>query len=367
MKALLLTAGKGTRLRPLTYTRNKQAIPVANKPMILYPFENIVEAGIKEIGVVVSGMRSEIEEILGNGEKWDVRITYILQKHQKGAAHALSLAEDFIGTDKFIFVLGDNISQYGFKKELKAFAKNDANGHLMGIKIPQENHSRMGMATVDVHNQVVAFLEKPGIVDKSEEYVPERSYSVTGYFMADQNIFKSFHGKDAIKPSVRGELENPHAYRYLIEHGYKVTLSEVKGWWIDSGSPEDILMTNRLVLSQKKKFKNEGIIKTSKIDGNVEIGKDSIIENSIIHGPVVIGKNVRIKNCTIGSYTSINDGCKLLEMKIENSILLPNIIASGVPLILEGCVIGSDTEISGNKKASGKTTFILGDKAKVIV
>jgi glucose-1-phosphate thymidylyltransferase len=367
MKAILLTGGRGTRLRPLTHTKNKHALPIANKPLILYPFMNIVEAGIKEIGVIVNETRPEIEAILGNGEKWDVRITYIFQDHPGGLAHALSLCEDFIGEDKFIMVLGDNMLQNGFKKEVQAFAKSKANGHLLGVKVPLDMHKRLGMATVYDSHEVLVYLEKPGVVDKSDLYNPEKSYAVSGYYLADQNIFKCFHGKDAITPSVRGELEIPHAYKYLLSHGYKVTLSEVTGWWKDPGNPEDMFMTNRLVLSWRKDFKNEGKVSTSKIDDNVEIGKGSVIENSTIRGPVIIGKDVIIKDSFIGPYTSIGDGCQLQKVEIENSILLPNVKATNVPVILDSCLIGINTEISEHKETPRKMSLVIGDDARVVL
>lgn len=197
MKALILAGGRGTRLRPLTHTNNKHALPIANKPMIMYPFMSLVDAGIKEIAVLVNETRQAIEDILGDGSKWGVKVTYIYQDHPGGLAHGLSLSEDFMGESPFIMVCGDNMIQESLLPHIKHFQKNNLNGMILGIKVPVEMHSRCGMATVDEDStNVIRYVEKPGVVDMSELYNPSTSYAVTGFYFLIITFFNVLREKN---------------------------------------------------------------------------------------------------------------------------------------------------------------------------
>jgi len=193
------------------------------------------------------------------------------------------------------------------------------------------------------------------------------SFSVAGFYFFESVVFNCFKGKGAIKPSSRGELEIASPYNWLIEHGYKVGFKEVEGWWKDPGNPDDMFMTNRLVLSWKKNFSNKAKVTNSKIDDNVEIGKGSTVVDSTIRGPVVIGEKVIINSSFIGPYTAIGDSCELNKVEIENSILLSNVKVRNVPISLDSCLIGHNTEISEHTETPRKMSLIVGDDARVVI
>lgn len=237
MKALITAGGKGIRLRPITHTNNKHLIPIANKPMIHYAIEAAVEVGIKDIGIVINpDTGDEIKQALGNGEKWGVYISYIIQEAPIGLAHVVKVSEDFIKNEPFVFYLGDNVIVGGIKKFLEEFNNSDNNCHLVlaRVKDPQ----RFGVPEIK-EGKIIEVEEKP----KS----PRSSYAVTGIYFYDSHIFEAVNN---IRPGWRGELEISDAHQYLIDKGYKVGYSEITGWWKDTGKPEDLLDANRLVLEQ---------------------------------------------------------------------------------------------------------------------
>ena len=366
MKAILLAGGRGTRLRPLTHTSNKHALLIANKPLIMYPFESILEAGIKDIAVIVNETRAEIEAILGDGSKWGVKIIYIFQEKPLGLAQPINLAEKFIGNSKFVVVLGDNMLQNGIKKEVEYFEKSNLNGHLLGIKVPIAEHPRLGMATLKKEGFLARYIEKPGVVDESKLYNPKRSYAVTGFYFFDAHAVKCFYGKDKIQPSSRGELEIAAPYNWLIEHDFnKITLSEVKGWWKDPGKPEDMLSANKLVLDWKHDFKNQGLIIDSKVEGSVEIMAGAKIYNSQIHGPVTIGQNSVIKDSYIGPYTSLGDNTRVKNAEIENSIVMGDSSIHDILSRINSSIIGWYTEVTEQKELPKATSLFIGDDSVV--
>ena len=368
MKALLLSGGRGTRMRPLTFTRNKHAIHIANKPLIEYPFKLIVDAGIKEIAVIVNETKEEIEAILGNGKKWGVKITYIFQNEPKGLAHALSLGKDFMGNEKFVMVLGDNILEKGISTYVEKFEK-DKNLHafLLGVEVPRKEHKRFGMVTIDKSGNVLRYIEKPGIIDKSKLYNPNRSFAVPGFYFFDQNVFKCFTGKDKIKPSIRGELEIASPYNWLIKNGFKVKMEKVTGWYKDPGNPEDTLTTNQILLTSLSEIKNFGKIdKKSKLEGKVSIDKGSKIINSKIRGPVIIGKNCIIKNSFVGPYTSVYDNVKIEKCEIENSIILGSVELKNINKRIDSSIIGWNAKIqNGSMNFSTSMSLFIGDNSEI--
>jgi glucose-1-phosphate thymidylyltransferase len=366
MKALLLAGGRGTRMRPLTHTSNKHAIPIANKPLILYPFEMIVEAGIKDIAIIVNETREEIENIIGDGSKWKVKVSYIFQDKAQGLAHALSLAEDFMGKSKFVMVLGDNILEEGITKYVVNFKKSKVNGHILGVKVPISEHKRFGVATTNNKLEVLAYIEKPGIVDKSRLYKPKSSYAVPGFYFLDHNVFKCFKGKDKIRLSARGELEIPHAYNWIIKHGYKVTLDIVNGWYKDPGSHEDTLITNQIILETITKEENNGkVSRKSKLSGKISIGKGTKIKNSVLRGPLSIGENCLIENSFIGPFTSIYHNSTIINCEIENSIILGEVNLYDISKRLDSCIIGWNAEVTESNALPKAVSLFIGDRSIV--
>ncbi|MBD3362752.1 glucose-1-phosphate thymidylyltransferase [Candidatus Dojkabacteria bacterium] len=367
MKALLLAGGRGTRMRPLTHTCNKHSIPIANKPLIQYPFEMLVKAGINDIAIIVNETREEIEKIFGNGSKWDVNVTYIFQDHPGGLAHALALSEEFMAGSKFIMVLGDNILERGLEKYVEKFDNSSLNGLILGVKVPIEKHERFGMATIKKKtNDLIRYVEKPGVVDKSDLYDPKNSYAVPGFYFFDKNIFQCFKGKDKIKPSARGELEIASPYNWLIEHGYKVKLEIVKGWYKDPGNPEDTLVTNQIIMDSFIEFDVKGEVDAeSKLSGKVKIEKGATITNSILRGPLVIGKDCVIKDSYIGPYTAIYDNSKIINCEIENSIIWGNVYMHDVKTRIDSSLIGWDAEIREKEEMPRASKLFIGDNSLV--
>lgn len=310
MKALITAGGHGTRLRPITNSLNKHLIPIANKPMIVYAIEKIVNAGIKEIGIVINPGDKEIPKALGTGEKWKAKITYIEQTGGAlGLAHVVKISEPFIGKDSFLFYLGDNIILGEIKKFVKQFETGNYNCLLALSKV--RDPQRFGVPEIK-NGQIINVEEKPSR--------PKSNFAVTGIYFYDYHVFEAVKN---IKPSDRGELEISDTHSYLIDKGYKVGYNEITGWWKDTGKPNDLLEANQLILSGIKRHSEVDIPDSVEIQGNVIIGKNTnISEKTVIRGPVIIGENCVIKDAYIGPYTSIGNGVEIYSAEIENSIIL---------------------------------------------
>lgn len=366
MKALILAGGRGTRLRPLTHSNNKHALLIANKPMLMYPFLSAVEAGIKEIAIVVNETKGEIEEILGDGSKWGVKVDYLFQDKPGGLAHALSLAEDYMAGSRFVMILGDNLIQESLLPHVEYFNDNDLDGLVLGIRVPVAEHPRCGMATINEADQtVIRYVEKPGLVDLSPLYNPDTSYAMTGFYFFDSKVFRCFHGAEQIQPSSRGELEISSPYNWLIEHGFKVGFREVSGWWKDPGKPADLLTANKIILEWREDLALEGKFTNSQTEGRVESQAGSEIENSTIIGPVSIGANVKIKNAVIGPNVSIGANSTITAAKVSNSILFGNVKINSVNTQLDGCLIGWDSEIYEHQETNPNSSLFIGDNSIV--
>lgn len=317
MKALIAAGGRGTRLRPITHTHNKHLVPIANKPLILYPLEAIAEAGIKEIGVVVNETQPEIEALLGNGSTWGVKITYINQPYPGGLAHVVQVAKNFLGQDKFVLHLGDNILFDGLRQFVQEFkkAKFDAMALAMDLAHKSKSElSRFGIGEVR-GDKLIKYHEHP----KN----PPTSLAIIGVYFFTPKVWNVFQGPKAIKPSKRGELEISDTYKHIIEDGGDVRVRTVSEWWKDPGNPDDLLDSNRLVLERFHRFAQKGKIdKESQITGNADIGEETTIKNSVIRGPVAIGKRCYIHNAYIGPYTSIYDDSIVENAEVEYSVVL---------------------------------------------
>ena len=308
MKALITAGGRGTRLRPLTFTNNKHLIPIANKPIIEYAIEAVREAGITDIGITYNYGLEELQSYLGEGERYEVSITYIHQQAPIGLADCVRAAEDFIGHDKFVFYLGDNMLAGGIKEFVEEFAKDTkTNCLLLLAKVPDPE--RFGVAEINKKGDVIRTVEKP------TSFISDRA--ITGIYFFDHHIFKAFKGKDAIKPSARGELEIPDAFQYLIDHGYTVHAKNVSGWWKDTGKMNDLLLANRLILEKGYTFEIDGNSEDTLIEGEVAIAKGAKVINSHIRGPVVIGEGSIVENSYIGPFTSIDKNCVIRNSEIR--------------------------------------------------
>lgn len=358
MKALITAGGKGTRLRPITHTNNKHLIPIANKPMIHYAIEAVLEVGVKEIGIVVNpDTENEIKEALGDGKEWRVSISYITQEAPIGLAHVVKVSESFIKDDPFIFYLGDNVIVGGIKRFLDEFKNSNNNCQLVlaRVKDPQ----RFGVPEIK-DGKVVKVEEKPKI--------PKSNFAVTGIYFYDSHIFEAVNN---IKPGWRGELEISDAHQYLINKGYKIGYSEITGWWKDTGKPDDLLEANRLVLEQIINHQESAIQgeidSQSEIIGKVIVEKGAKILKSSIFGPVIIGKDTIIENSYIGPFTAIYHDCQIKNSELEYSIIMENSKIIDVETRIERSILGRSVEITKKDSRPKTQRFIVGDQSSIIL
>jgi glucose-1-phosphate thymidylyltransferase len=353
LKALIASGGRGTRLRPITHTQNKHLIPIANKPILYYSIEAAAEAGIKEIGIVHNADSMEVPNYVGDGSKWGVKITYIPQEVPGGLAQVVMLAEKFIGNDKFIFYLGDNMVVGGIKRFVDEFERSKCNCFLTLSKV--KDPERFGVPEIR-DGRIVGVEEKPK--------KPKSRFAVAGIYLYDNHIFEAVK---ALKPSARGELEISDAHQYLIDKGYLVGYTEITGWWKDTGKPADLLEANRLILDAITSRVDGNVDAQSDVAGKVIIEAGAKIVNSKVRGPAIIGKNCVIENSYIGPFTSIGDRTLVSSSEVEYSIVLRDCKIQDIGLRLEGSILGNDVEIV---EANGKPRvhrFMIGDQSRVEV
>ncbi len=344
MKGIIPTGGRGTRMRPLTFSTNKHFIPVANKPLIFYPIETVANAGIKELGITYNpGYLEEVKSMLGDGSRWGLNLTYVLQEDPKGLANIFQVCEKYLNGESFVMHLGDNIFVDGIKDLVSLFNKDKPDG-LVAMVHHKEN-TRLGVPYFDTDGHLIKYVEKPEN--------PPHDFAIPGIYFFSSVVFRCFKGEDAIKPSPRGEYEISAPFQWLIDHDFKVDVLEYKGKWLDPGKVDDWLEANEYILK-----KNLG--------EKVEQGKNTEIRNSKITGPVVIGDDVIIENSEIGPFTSIGDGCEIIGSYVKSSVLMSGVRISGVKEHpVEDSLIGTDSEIVGSNGRGAKTTLFVGEKCKI--
>jgi glucose-1-phosphate thymidylyltransferase len=312
VKGVLLSGGTGSRLRPITHTGPKQLVPVANKPVLEYAVEDLKDAGITEIGVILGNKgQDEIQELLGDGSQYGVEITYIVQGNPLGLAHAAGCARDFVGDDDFVMYLGDNILKSGVTELVENFENGDYGA---GIALQEvDDPQAFGIADVDDQDNVTELIEKPD--------EPPTNLALIGMYVFSPTVFDAI---DNLEPSWRGELEITDAIQSLLNDGYEIDSHVVTGWWKDTGKPEDILEANRLVLEEKE-LNTAGVIEDgAETDGRIELAESSTVEDgAVVRGPVSIAENTIIKSGTyVGPYTSIGANSTLEDIHIENSVVI---------------------------------------------
>ena len=339
MKALVLSGGKGTRLRPLTFTTAKQLIPVANKPILGYVLDYISQAGINDVGVIIAPETGQdVKNYVKDGSTWNVKVTYIPQE-PLGLAHAVKTARDFLGEDDFIMYLGDNLIGKGVNELVAKFKKNNLDALILLKEV--EDPTRFGIAVLDKKGRVVKLVEKPK--------TPPSNLGLVGVYVFSNKIHQSI---DRISPSWRGELEITDAIQELMNLGCKVEAEKLDNWWLDIGKKDDILYANARVLDEYVKRDIRTETTESKIEGRVAIQKGTKITNSVIRGPSIIGENCIIQNSFIGPYTSIGNQTQIIESSIEYCVVLENAFIKGIER-LEESLVGRNTKIikSQNQKA----------------
>jgi len=351
MKGLILSGGKGTRLRPLTFTQAKQLVPVANKPCLFYGIEALKEAGIEEIGIVVGDTREEIREAVGDGSRWGVRISYIEQEAPLGLAHAVKISESFLGDEPFVMYLGDNILKSGIKSLVEEFKEKKPNSLILLTEVP--NAQMFGVAELK-DGKVVRLVEKPK--------KPMSNLALVGVYMFDFHIFEAVN---AIKPSWRNELEITDSIQYLVDNGYDVHPHLVSGWWKDTGKIEDILEANRLILESIQGKIDGRVDEASRINGQVILEEGVVVQNSIIRGPAIIGAETEIVDSYIGPFTSIQERCRIIRTEIEHSIVMEGSEIRDVGSRIDESLIGRDVKIYKCPPKPSVYRFMVGDKSEI--
>jgi glucose-1-phosphate thymidylyltransferase len=352
MKGLILSGGKGTRLYPLTYTSAKQLIPVANKPILFRVIESIRDASITDIGIVVGDTANEIKAAVGRGGRWDVQITYIYQEQPLGLAHAVKVSQDFLGDERFVMFLGDNVIQGGISGLIEQFAESDWDSQIVLTRV--SHPEQYGVAELDENGRIVQLVEKPK--------EPKSDLALVGIYMFDHHIHEAVAN---ITPSWRGEFEITDAIQWLVEHDYRVYPYVHRGWWIDTGRPGDMLEANDLVLEELTP-KVEGYVdRDSEVNGRVTIQKGAEIVNSVIRGPTIIGERTRVVNSYVGPFTSIYHDVVIEDSEIERAIVLEHSVIRDIPARIQDSLIGRHVSLVRSPIKPKASKLMLGDHSQV--
>jgi len=354
MKALILSGGKGTRLRPLTYSGAKQLVPVANRPILFYCIDNIVNAGITDIGIIISPETGdEIRETVGNGRAWNVKITYIPQDFPAGLAHAVKISKKFLKSSSFVMYLGDNLIGTDIRKFVSTFEKKHADALILLKEV--DDPRQFGVAEVAKNGTIVRLIEKPDN--------PPSNLALVGVYIFSSHIHEAI---ERIKPSKRGELEITDAIQELILMGHRVKSFVLKDWWLDTGKKDDLLTANAIVLDEWGIKKISGTIdKATRILGRVSLGRNSSVKTSTIRGPVVIGENTCIEHSFIGPHTSIGDNSRIINSSIEHSVILNGSEVIDVER-MEESLVGRRVRIFRNQRHKA-LRLMVGDDSTVEV
>jgi glucose-1-phosphate thymidylyltransferase len=343
VKGLILSGGAGTRLRPITHTSAKQLVPVANKPILFYGIEDMVAAGIVEIGIITGETGEEVRAAVGDGSRFGAKVTYISQEAPLGLAHCVLIARDFLGDDDFVMYLGDNMLQQGLTEFVQRFELDvaaagaptlDGAGsgppaaQILLSEVPDPH--RFGVAEVDDDGHVVHLVEKP----------------------------------EAIRPSERGELEITDAIQWLIDHGHRVRHDVLEGWWLDTGKKDPLLESNRRVLETIEPRVEGDVDEDSQIDGRVVVEAGATVVGSHVRGPAIIGAGARVERSYIGPFTAVAAGCQIVDSEVEHSVILERARIVGVPRLSDS-LIGRDTEVHRSGRRPAATRLMIGDHCSI--
>jgi glucose-1-phosphate thymidylyltransferase len=348
---LILSGGKGTRLRPLTYTSAKQLVPVANKPVLFYGIESLAAAGIHDIGIVVGDTQAEIRAAVGDGSAWGVSITYIEQDAPRGLAHAVLISEPFIGAEPFVMYLGDNLLNKGITNFVEEFVREKPAAQILLARVPDPQ--MFGVAEL-ADGRVVRLIEKPK--------EPKSDLALVGVYMFSPVVFDAVK---AIRPSFRNELEITDAIQYLIDQGLEVRPHIVDGWWKDTGKLEDMLEANRLILDRIERRVDGSVDADSRVEGKVIVEAGAVVEHSVVRGPVIIGARAKIVHAYVGPFTSIMNDAEVRDSEIEHSIVLEGSSISNLSARIEDSLIGKNVRIYRLPVKPSAYRFMLGDNSEV--
>ena len=352
LKGLILSGGKGTRLRPITFTSAKQLVPVANRPVLFYGIEAMAAAGISEIGIIIAPETGdEIRETVGDGSQFGVAITYIVQDEPAGLAHAVLTAEPFLGDNPFVMYLGDNLLQGGITDLVDAFRAGEPDALILLTPVPDPEH--FGVAELH-EGRVVQLQEKPA--------QPKTNLALVGVYMFTAGIHDAAR---AIDPSPRGELEITDAIQQLVDQGLRVEPHIVEGWWKDTGRLEDMLEANRLVLDRIERRVDGELDAASSCEGRVVIEAGAVLERSTVRGPAIVGAGARLVDAYVGPYSAIGAGCVIERAEVEHSILLDGSAVRDLDARVESSLLGKDVVIGRSNGQPRAYRFLIGDQSEI--
>jgi glucose-1-phosphate thymidylyltransferase len=352
MKALVLSGGKGSRLRPITHTSAKQLIPVANKPILFYGLEAIRDAGIRDVGIVVGATADEVRAAVGDGSAWDLRVTYIPQEQPLGLAHAVMTARDYLGDDDFVMFLGDNLLLQGIRRFVEEFERHRPNAQIFLAAVPEPE--RFGVAVLE-GDRVVRLVEKP------KEHISD--LALVGVYLFDSTVHEAVA---SVKPSWRGELEITDSIQHLIDSGRRVRAEMVTGWWKDTGHLEDLLEANRMLLSTHDLRVHGEVDERSRLVGPVVVEAGAKVSRSVIRGPSIIGRDTIVEDSLIGPYASVYEGCRVIRSQLEDSIVMERCRIEDVEGMARS-LLGKDVEVRRGKERPAAYRLMLGDQSQVEV
>jgi glucose-1-phosphate thymidylyltransferase len=351
LKGLILSGGKGTRLRPITHTSAKQLVPVANRPVLFYAIQAMADAGIQEIGIIIAPETGdEIREVTGDGDRFGVRITYIVQGEPAGLAHAVLTAEPFLGDAPFVMYLGDNLLQGGIGDLVRAFNDTTPDALILLTAVPDPQN--YGVAELR-DGAVVRLVEKPA--------QPQSDLALVGVYMFTATVHRAAR---AIQPSARGELEITDAIQHLVDTGLRVDPHIVQGWWKDTGRLDDMLAANRLVLDTIA-TRIDGELVDSQIEGRVVVEAGARLERSSVRGPAIIGAGAHLADAYIGPYTAVGDECVIVNAEVEHAILLSGCEVRDLDGRMESSLLGRNVKIGRGARQPRAYRFMVGDNSEI--
>lgn len=351
MKGLVLAGGAGTRLRPITYTSAKQLVPVANRPILFYGLEQLRDAGLQQIGIIVGDTQPEIEAAVGDGSSLGIEVTFIRQDEPLGLAHAVLTAEEFLDGDDFVMFLGDNLIEGGITEMVTAFEQERPDAQLLLKQV--DDPQSFGVAVLDGSGEITRLVEKPAD--------PPSDLALVGVYIFTSSIIDA---AKRISPSGRGELEITDAIQQLIDDGARVRASEVTGWWLDTGKKDELLDANRIVLGSIERRIEGEVDDASELVGAVVVEPGARIERTIVRGPAVVGADAHLRDAYVGPFTSIGAGCRLERTEVEYSVLLERCTVTDLPRI-EGSLLGREVSITLGERKPSAYRLMLGDSSQV--
>jgi glucose-1-phosphate thymidylyltransferase len=359
LKGLILSGGKGTRLRPITHTSAKQLVPVANKPVLFYGIEAMAEAGIEQVGIIIAPETGgEIRQAAGDGSQFGVRITYIVQDEPLGLAHAVLTAESFLAGSPFVMYLGDNLLQGGIADLVSAFREHEPDALILLTRVPDpENYgvAELGAAQDGEIGPIVRLVEKPA--------EPVSDLALVGVYMFTASVHDAAR---AIEPSPRGELEITDAIQHLVDSGRRVEPHIVRGWWKDTGRLEDMLEANRLILDNIRE-RVQGELIDSQVDGRVVIEPGARLERTVVRGPAIIGSGAQLTDCYIGPYTAVGERCAISGAEVEHSILLAGCTVRDLDGRLESSLLGRNVTVKRGHLQPRAYRLMVGDNSSISI